>query len=1140
MKIGEYEIIRELGEGGMGKVWLAIQPGTRRQVAVKTMAKESADDEFRERFLREARAAAKIEHPRVVGIYEVGRDEAGDLFMAMEYVDGGSLKDLLDNEDSGFLAPHEALEIITAAAEGLAVAERHHIVHRDIKPDNILISKTTGAKLADLGIARHLEGQHSLTLTGSSVTMGTPHYISPEQAMNASTADIRSDIYSLGATFYELVTGRPPFDGDTGMEVMMAHIQQPLQHPKSIRSDLPAGVCAVICKMLEKNPDNRYQNTGDLLDDLNIVADSSADIGALKASVIADSLVKAAPAKKAIKKAKPSPKIKVQKAKPRAPEQRQRDVQIAQGKARIDAKQKKVTRLVHVVIVLLAIGAVYLLVQSNGDGPPPPEVPEEEIVVDDHRFLEFHGDGDTVVIPVQGKFRESSALTIEFWCRQTKKSSYILDQFGVGGDRKDRGNWKFGIDGNGFPAIYYRLAVKDRYLVGKTNVMDGNWHHIAIVNDNGATSLYVDHVLSQSGTTTRFTGRNNLYIGSRANAESYYTGAIDELRVWNRALSAPEIARSSRTRPPPKAGLIGHWDFDDVSNNVVRDLSPSGLHGLFIRGENSGTTAVPEQAMDVDSWGMMCWSGKEWQFKDMNSTRHEFHADRLEVTNTTGIHRIAVPTYRQVLPHEFDLEIDAKAGYEVALVAADGSDRNFHVKTITDGDWHNYRFRRTAGKIDVWIDNKQKPLLCHNCAGLGAVRFGVSVGSNRKLELRGFRLEPDTRVIPSHPGTQDAEVVYLSDLGPVHVATYNVDNWGFGNKGFVGNGNARISVNGEKSPHGLGVHAHSNGASRVAYALDTGFSRIVGKAALNDLARGTLTPLTFQILGDDKALWTSSPVQAANVVQSFDVSVAGVKKLELLVHCPGPNHAASAVWFEPRLVPIEKTVGGEGPVLRYRFDKSSSVIQGRTGKWLRNEGKLAGDALMHGVTQKKMRVPSGREGIALYFDGDGDWIDCGNNEKLALSTFTIAMWVKWESNHPSHKYRTLVSKGAGGSGFLDNYLVYVLNDGQTVGARVGHGARLRREMDVRGWTVGDRKWHHIAFTFDSDPGHAALFVDGEIVALKRGNYPNAYCDSSNLFIGRWSHRGSVPYGDFHGAMYLFELYDHSLSAAQVKVLASRK
>jgi hypothetical protein len=691
MKIGEYDVIRELGEGGMGKVFLAIQPVTRRHVAVKTIATESTDAEYRERFLREARAAAKIEHHRIVAIYEASTDDAGNLFMAMEYVDGGSLQDLLDSTDDRFLAPAAAMEIITAAAEGLAVAEQYQLVHRDIKPDNILISKLTGAKLADLGIARHLEGEHSATLTGTSVAMGTPRYISPEQAMNARTADIRSDIYSLGATFYELVTGKPPFDGETGMEIMMAHIQTPLPHPKSIRNDLPDGICAVICKMLEKNPDNRYQNTGDLLHDLHIVVAPAADLGALKASVIEDSLAKAVPAKKVQKKGKPSPKMKVQKAKPRAPEQRQRDVQIAQGKARIDAKQKKVTRLLHVVIALLAIGALYLIVHRNST-------------------------------------------------------------------REDKGGPVAG---------------------------------------------------------------------------------------------------------PPWTG--------------------------------------PEQPMDADEWGMMCWSGKEWQFKDMNSTRHEFHADRLEVTNTTGIHRIAVPTYRQVLPHEFDLEIDAKGGVEVSLMAGDGSDRNFHVKTITDGDWHNYRFRRTAGKIDVWIDNKQKPLLCHNCAGLGAVRFGVSVGSNRKLELRGFRLEPDTRVIPSHPGTQDAEVVYLSDLGPVHVATYNVDNWGFGNKGFVGNGETRISVNGEESPHGLGVHAPSNGASRVAYALDGHYSRFLGEGALNDPAAAS-TPLTFQILGDGKKLWTSKPVKVAGIIQAFDVDVTGVDRLELLVHCPGPNHAAAAVWVEPRLL----------------------------------------------------------------------------------------------------------------------------------------------------------------------------------------------------------------------------------------------
>ena len=161
--------------------------------------------------------------------------------------------------------------------------------------------------------------------------------------------------------------------------------------------------------------------------------------------------------------------------------------------------------------------------------------------------------------------------------------------------------------------------------------------------------------------------------------------------------------------------------------------------------------------------------------------------------------------------------------------------------------------------------------------------------------------------------------------------------------------------------------------------------------------------------------------------------------------------------------------------------------------------------------------------------------DSGNDAKLALSTFTIAMWMKWESNHPSHKYRALVSKGPGGAGFLNNYMICVMNSSQ-IYSRLGHGTS---ETNLAGVNVGDDEWRHAAFTFDSATGIAVLYIDGEIIAAEY-KCKDPYLDGSNLYIGRWSYANSRPYGEFHGAMHLFELYDRALTEAQVQILSSRK
>ncbi len=254
-RFGAYEVLEELGSGGMGKVYRAKNVTLERIVALKTLApKFSADQGFVQRFLKEARSAARLNHPNIVQIYDFGCEE-GVYYLAMEYVDGQSVRTVLTR---GRFSERQALLVIRYAVRALAVAHAEGIVHRDIKPDNLMLTAKGELKLVDLGIAKRVDEGQGLTQTGE--TVGTPHYISPEQIRGVKDIDARTDIYSLGATFYELVTGHAPYKGTSGAVVMSMHLTHPLPDPRKYEPGLSEGVCRVLRKMMAKERKERYPN----------------------------------------------------------------------------------------------------------------------------------------------------------------------------------------------------------------------------------------------------------------------------------------------------------------------------------------------------------------------------------------------------------------------------------------------------------------------------------------------------------------------------------------------------------------------------------------------------------------------------------------------------------------------------------------------------------------------------------------------------------------------------------------------------------------------------------------------------------------------------------------------------------------
>jgi len=284
-RVGGYEIISKIGQGAMGAVFKARQVSMDRVVALKILppglAKDSA---FLERFLREARAAAQLNHPNIVQAYDAGMAD-GYSYFAMEFVDGNSLQAVL--KVSGALEEQRALEITRDIAQALDCAHNAGIVHRDVKPDNILLTPDGAAKLADLGIARQT-GLTDSGLTQAGSTLGTPNYIAPEQVRGEPNIDGRADIYSLGATLYHMLTGASPYAGGTSAEVMSKHLTQPVPDIRKAAPRVSLRTNAFIKKAMAKNRANRYTSAKELLDDLALLLrDSSLTVAAAPKTVAA-------------------------------------------------------------------------------------------------------------------------------------------------------------------------------------------------------------------------------------------------------------------------------------------------------------------------------------------------------------------------------------------------------------------------------------------------------------------------------------------------------------------------------------------------------------------------------------------------------------------------------------------------------------------------------------------------------------------------------------------------------------------------------------------------------------------------------------------------------------------------------------
>lgn len=266
-QLDDFRVLRRLGAGAMAEVFLAEQVSLLRQVALKILKPElvgESDDTHLKRFKQEATAAANLSHPNIVQVFAVGEHE-GVHYIAQEYVPGLTLREWL--RKSGPPEPLIAIKLLRQVALALQAASEAGIVHRDIKPENVLLTKKGDAKVADFGLAQLAQGSDRVQLTQVGMTMGTPLYMSPEQVAG-KPLDHRSDLYSLGVTAYHLLAGSPPFRGETALSVAVQHLNVPPEPLRTVRPDLPRGLCEVVEKLMQKRPEDRYQSAADLAEDL--------------------------------------------------------------------------------------------------------------------------------------------------------------------------------------------------------------------------------------------------------------------------------------------------------------------------------------------------------------------------------------------------------------------------------------------------------------------------------------------------------------------------------------------------------------------------------------------------------------------------------------------------------------------------------------------------------------------------------------------------------------------------------------------------------------------------------------------------------------------------------------------------------
>ncbi len=814
----KFEVLCKLGEGGMGAVYKARHTFLNEMVAIKVMnAVSLSNPDARSRFLREMQSVGQLKHKNIVRALDA--EEMGELLvLVMEYVEGITLDRLVAQK--GTLPVAYSCQCIARAALGLQYAHEKGMVHRDIKPANIIVAMSEKEiKLLDFGLARGTREQKANdNHTQVGVPMGTPAYMAPEQVTDASSVDIRADVYSLGCTLYYLLAGQSPFQRDSATASMMAQVADEARPMTEVRSDVPAGLWMVLAKMLAKKPENRYQTPKEVEQALRQFVTGGAKTeqavgGKARAKAKMTDAATLLPGNTSELKPVSSPLPSPSRTQPAATPAEKTAAAIlspsvpAAGRGRRKkAKEKKpwlsgkvwvagVAAAFAAVLIGLWAGGVIRVRTPNGVlvlnvNEPPPHDPAAR---------------DPLALDLGG------GVTVRFV--RVPKGTFWM-------------GWTSDIKQS------RQVTIDTDFELGAYTVTQEQWHALMLDNPSEFSryGMFKDQVANISGADLlRFPVENVSW---------------NDVQVFLRKLNAREDGKGWLYRLPKEA----EWEY--ACRNAATTKEECSFDFYFDRGTN-----------DLSS-NQANFNGN---FPAGNAAKGPFLGRPTKVGSYTP---------NKLGLHDMHGNVWEWCGDEIPP-----RDRQAPLRVIRGGSWiERARFIRTSNRL-TW-SNPQ-----HN-VGLRVAR--VPVGKENK----------EATTMP--PGTGGK--VYLSDLQEFDAKVH---------MGFFKNGEAYvpggIKVNGEKFPKGLWTHPFSKGYSSVKYRLDgLNAQALEARVAINDTVRPA-SPLTFEVRGDDRILWSSKPVQVARQTQVCSVKVQGIVVLELRVACPGHFFAAHAVWLDPYLVTTANT-----------------------------------------------------------------------------------------------------------------------------------------------------------------------------------------------------------------------------------------
>ncbi|MBN1429320.1 MAG: protein kinase [Anaerolineae bacterium] len=594
--LGSYRIVEQIGMGGMATVYKAYDPGMDRYIAIKVLPEHYAQDPtFLERFQREAKALAKLEHIHILPIFAYGQDD-GITYLVMRYMQAGTLSERIKAQGPFLL--HEAGRLLSQIAGALDYAHRHQVLHRDVKPSNVLLDNAENAYLTDFGIAKMVEA--TLDLTGTNI-LGTPAYMSPEQCRGGTVLTPASDQYSLGIVLYEMIAGRTPFQAETPLALIHMHLNAPLPLPRSFRPDLPEAAERVLLKALAREPQVRFDTCEAMASafskaiaglPIEITAipvagpdDQDTDVAAETIRVMSDAAPVTRPAAGEVPTSPNAAPVTVPAS-----------------------KRRSISIWLWLVIVLLGAGTAGVILLSATGGLTSFLSDQGPI---GQSALQLTDSSDRAIVAYHSSLDPTTAITIEAWI---KIDQYVLSSgngmwienimpiINAGQKGSSAGTYTLAITPD---YVLFAFAPIDSRLMVEKHIPEGEWTHIAVSHTFGQgdkTRIYVggqdigpgrwvdDNGNPIDGNATVFPDRRGpdsdinavpRIIGAFAFPDlgrtGRFAGSIDELRVWNIARAPNEIRATMRQElAGSEPGLVAYWNFNaEPGAKLIDDLSPN-------------------------------------------------------------------------------------------------------------------------------------------------------------------------------------------------------------------------------------------------------------------------------------------------------------------------------------------------------------------------------------------------------------------------------------------------------------------------------------------------------------------------------------------------------------------------------------